>query len=364
MLLTGLYPHRTGWTQHHDVPRWGGKGFDWNQYVCWARVLQKAGYATVIGGKWQVNDLRLKAGPLKEHGFDEHCVWPGGEAGNKQSDERYWNPYLVTNRKRQIHKHRYGPEVIADFLVDFIRRHRDQPFLVYFPMLQPHGPHVPTPLNPDAAKNRDKRGALYGGQVTHLDHLVGRIVHTVDELGLTDRTFVLFTSDNGSSVAGMLHGKPYPKGKGKVTNAGANVPFIVRAPFLIGTRAGQSRKDLIDFTDIYPTLLGLAGAKPPAGVSLDGRSFLGLLDGSARDSDKRSWIFSQLKQRMIRDQRFLLTSGGQFFDLRADPRQQINLALSTNPEIVAARTRLSKVLNSLPSDAGPPFPGYRHGRSR
>ena len=52
-LLTGMYPFRTGWTNHHDVPRWGGKGFDWERFTCFARVVREAGYATAIGGKWQ-----------------------------------------------------------------------------------------------------------------------------------------------------------------------------------------------------------------------------------------------------------------------------------------------------------------------
>jgi len=90
-LLTGMYPFRTGWTDHHDVPRWGGKGFDWDRFTCWARVLRDSGYITAIGGKWQVNDFRPYPDALYKHGFDEHCVWTGYETGNAPpSEERYW----------------------------------------------------------------------------------------------------------------------------------------------------------------------------------------------------------------------------------------------------------------------------------
>ena len=76
-LLTGQYPFRTGWVRHHDVPRWGGKGFDWEKFTSFARVVKKAGYTTAVGGKWQINDFRKQPDALKRHGFDEHCVWTG-----------------------------------------------------------------------------------------------------------------------------------------------------------------------------------------------------------------------------------------------------------------------------------------------
>ena len=365
-LLTGLYPCRTGWVKHHDVPRWGGKGFDWDKFTCWARVLRDAGYATAVGGKWQVNDFRQFPDALKLHGFDEHCMWTGYETGNAPpSDERYWDAYLMTNGKREIHQGQYGPTVINDFVIDFIKRHKSQPFLVYYPMLEPHGPHVPTPLNRDDAesgeKGKDKAWA-YAGQVTHVDHLVGTVMETLDELGIAQKTMLVFTCDNGSAASGRLSGQAYPKGKGKVANWGANVPFIVRAPFLTGTNVGRASDDLIDFTDVYPTLVELAGAKMPGRSALDGRSFLGLIDGTARAQDKRTWIYSQLGNgRMVRDQRFLLDDRGDLYDLEADPLQEESLAESADPEVSAARERLGKVLAGTPPDAGPPFEGFRSG---
>ncbi|MFQ5983088.1 MAG: sulfatase-like hydrolase/transferase [Woeseiaceae bacterium] len=358
-LLTGMYPFRTGWTSHHDVPRWGGKGFDWEKFICFARVVKQAGYATAIGGKWQVNDFRHHPDALKRHGFDEHCMWTGYETGNAPpSDERYWNAYLMTNGERKVHKGQFGSTVVNDFLIDFIKRHRDRPFLVYYPMLLPHGPRVLTPFNKEDPTTR--KAELYAGMVTYLDHLVGRITQTIDQLGLSENTIIIFTCDNGSSVAGRLGGKPYAKGKGRVANYGANVPFVLRAPFLTGNEVGRVSEDLIDFTDMYPTFVELAGGKMPQGVRFDGRSIVGLIDGSVSTSRKRRWIYAQRGDgRMVRDKRYLLDNEGRVYDLKADPLQQNNLADITDPAAVEARKRLGQVLHTMPADAGPPFDLYR-----
>jgi arylsulfatase A-like enzyme len=357
-LLTGLYPFRTGWTIHHDVPRWGGKGFDWERYTCWARRVREAGYATAIGGKWQVTDFRQDPDALSRHGFDEHCVWTGYETGNAPpSDERYWNAYLMTNGERRIHKDQYGPTVINDFLVHFIERHKDRPFLVYYSMLQAHGPHMPTPFNKDRPPTATEE--LYGGQVTHLDHLVGRIVATVDRLGLTDKTLIVFTGDNGSPIAGRVNGQPFLPGKGTLTDRGAHVVFVARAPFLTGANVGRVSDDLLEFTDVYPTFLELSGAPRPERQVLNGRSLVALISNSARPSEKRAWIFSGLGPgRMVRDRQYLLDNQGGFYDVKNDPLQRTNLAKSTEAAHTEARARLSAVLEAIPADGPPPFPEY------
>jgi arylsulfatase A-like enzyme len=118
--------------------------------------------------------------------------------------------------------------------------------------------------------------------------------------------------------------------------------------------------DLVDFTDVYPTLVEMAGANVPEGTMLDGRSIVGLLDGSAGPSRKRTWIYAQLGGgRMVRDQRYLLNNRGGFYDLKADPLQQNNLAQSADPTAAAARKRLGAVLNKMPADAAAPFEGFR-----
>ncbi|MCH2065357.1 MAG: sulfatase-like hydrolase/transferase, partial [Roseibacillus sp.] len=144
-LLTGQYPCHHGWIQHYDVPRWGGAGLRADRFTTFARLLREDGYATAIGGKWQINHLGREPDALEKHGFDEHCVWPGVEEGQPETQERFWNGLVVTNGKRS--KVPYGPDTINRFLIDYIKRHKDAPFLVYYPMLLTHGPHTTTPMN-------------------------------------------------------------------------------------------------------------------------------------------------------------------------------------------------------------------------
>ena len=352
-LLTGQYPFRHGWVQHYDVPRWGGAGLRPDRFTTFARVLRDAGYATVIGGKWQINHLGKQRDILKQHGFDEHCVWPGVEEGRPETRERFWDGFLVTNGKRGNVP--YGPDAINQFLIDFMKRHKEKPFLLYYPMLLTHGPHTVTPFNREKAPVG--KPALYAGNVTYMDHLVGKLVAAVDELGLKERTLIVFTGDNGSASPGKLQGEPYPKGKGRQADWGVHVPFVVRAPFL--NKGGIVSRDLVDFTDLYPTFLELAGASAPEKVKLDGRSFVPSLRGIEDPFKKRSWIYSQIgKFRMIRDWTHIVDSKGAFHNLLKDPRQERKV----NPLDKIApgrRQRLQMILDRFPQNAEAPFPEFK-----
>ena len=352
-LLTGQYPFRHGWTRHYDVPRWGSEGLSWTKFTTFAGVLRDSGYVTAIGGKWQINHLGKQPDALKHHGFDEHCVWAGAEAGRKETEERYWGGHIITNSRRETVA--YGPDKINEFLMDFIRRKKDQPFLVYYPMLLTHGPHTTTPLN--QADPPKGKSVLYAGNVDYMDHLVGKLVQAVDEAGLRKNTLIIFTGDNGSAVAGVLNNERYPKGKGRNTDWGVHVPFIVRAPFL--TDGGRVSRDLIDFTDLFPTFLELAQATPPNGLKLDGKSFVASLRGSDDPFEKRSWIYSQLGEfRMVRDWHHILNSDGDFHDLDKDPRQEHEVS-PLDKIAPGRRQRLQMILDRFPENAELPFSEFR-----
>ncbi len=159
---------------------------------------------------------------------------------------------------------------------------------------------------------------------------------------------VLFTGDNGSAEAGILSGEPYVKGKGRKADHGAHVPFVVRAPFLAD--GGRVSRDLIDFTDVYPTLVELAKASLPEGVVLDGKSFVPSLGGSEDPFQKRSWIYSQLGDfRMIRDWQHILDSNGNFHDLGKDPRQE-NEVSPLDKIASGRRQRLQMILDRFPQN--------------
>jgi arylsulfatase A-like enzyme len=358
-LLTGQYPFRHGWTQHYDVPHWGGGGLDWNNFTTFARVLRDAGYATGIGGKWQINDFRSQPEALKRHGFDEHCVWTGAEKGYPETEERYWNGSIMTNGQRKTVP--YGPDTINDFAIDFVRRHRDEPFLFYYPMLLTHGPFGSTPLNKDDSP-REKQ-EQFAGYVSYMDHLVGRLTQAVDKVGIAERTMIVFVGDNGSAAPGTIGSAPYQKGKGQRADKGVHVPFIVRAPFLI-PQAGFYCDDLVDFTDLYPTFVELAGAKLPQGMTLDGKSLVPSLSGDDDPFKKRNWIYAQIGDfRMVRDWQYLLDNQQGFYKISEDLLQAKNLFTSKERVIPGRRARLQKILDRFPPDAEPPFRefGDRYG---
>ena len=335
-LLTGRYPCHHGWTDSPD-PSLPSRGLRPDAHFSFVQQLRDSGYATAIGGTWGLG----AAASLREHGFDEHCIWPQDGAG-------FWQGEVVTNGRRT--KAAYVPDAIHQFLAAFIQRHQKKPFLAYYPVPLTQKPFSTTPLNRDHPPTGNS--ARFAGTVDYVDALVGRLVKVVDDLGVAPRTLIVFAGSSGSELAGTLHGKPYLRGRGSPADPGAHVPFIVRAPFL--TRSTGACLDLVDFTDLCPTLLELAQLAPPASARLDGKSFIPSLRGSEDPFQKRSWIFSQLgSPRMIRDWHHVLDSGGGFHDLRKDPLQQAEVS-PLDKIAPGRRQRLEMILKRFPPDAVEP----------
>jgi len=372
-LLTGQYPWRTGWVNHWDVPRWGVGYFDWKKHTTFARLLKAAGYATAAAGKWQINDFRLTPDAMKKHGFDEWCMWTGYETGNPPSAKRYQDAYIHTAEGSKTYAGRFGPDVYTDFLIDFMKRHRDEPMCLYFPMCLTHGPLVPTPDEPDVKTGLDKHKAM----VRYTDKLVGRLVGAIEKLALTQDTIVIFTTDNGTSggLVGTRNGRKVRGGKAKKNEAGVCAPFVVYGPGRVP--AGAVTDALTDFTDLLPTFCELGGAKLPQGVTLDGVSIAPVLLGKAKDSG-REWIMAlghgparrdaqgvrgkdDYADRVLRDKRYKAWVGtdrkiSHLYDLKADPWEQKNLLDSPDPAHKAALAKLQAVLDSQPTaDARPQY---------
>ncbi len=383
-LLTGQYPYRHGWTNHFDVPRWGSGGhFDPSRNASFARVLRKAGYATAIAGKWQIDDFRVEPRALDAAGFDEWCMWTGGEGGNQASNKRYWDPYIHIADKSRTHEGKFGPDIYCDFLIDFMRRHRDKPMLLYFSMCLTHGPLVHTPDEPNAKSKLERHRAM----VRYTDKLVGRLVTALDQMKLRDKTIIFFTTDNGTGggVTGRRLGRKVRGAKTRMAEAGTAMPFIVNGPGLVP--AGVVTDALTDFTDILPTFAELAATRPNQKFVVDGRSIAPLILGKTADSP-RDWILSMggkkasfrdnhvvpaqdYDDRVIRDKRWKLWVGTdrrpeKLFDIKNDPWEEKNLLGSDNPEARAAVTRLMAVIKTMPEkDAAPkyrPNPAQRWDR--
>ncbi|MEW4563403.1 sulfatase-like hydrolase/transferase [Bremerella sp. JC770] len=311
-MLTGRYPFRNGIPRIIYLPDQHREFLDPNKETSFATILKQKGYATAMAGKWQLSFLNERD-LLADHGFDQSQMWQIFHNGEKTS--RYANPTMRQNGKvlqKELHGG-YGPAANVEFLIDFMKQHKEQPFLVYYTALLPHYPWEPTPDSDQPLKPADGDGdkKYMKDMVEYLDSQVGKIVAAIDELNLRDNTLIIFTGDNGcdqrivstwtdGTVTRQVHG-----GKASMTDRGMRVPLIANWPGTI--EAGRVNDDLIDLSDMMPTLLELAHAPVPDQY-LDGRSFAPQLMGQA--GNPRSWIHSQNgKQRLVRNRDFLLING-------------------------------------------------------
>ncbi|MFG0334392.1 MAG: sulfatase-like hydrolase/transferase [Maioricimonas sp. JB049] len=264
-IMTGLYNHR-------NYIRFGllDPGA-----TTFAHVLKRAGYTTCIAGKWQLKGGMEGPGHF---GFDEYCLWQ-----LTRRPSRFPNPGLEINGKEiDYNDGEYGPDIVSDYLCDFIERNRNRPFFAYYPMILPHWPFEPTPDSPDWDPSAEgiQRGhgknRYFADMVTYTDKMVGKIFEKLDALGLRENTLVIFTGDNGTytGIRSRMGNRKVKGGKGKTTDNGTHVPFIASWP---GTIEPDVADDLVDFTDILPTLADLAVAERPADIPFDGYSLVPVL---------------------------------------------------------------------------------------
>ena len=154
------------------------------------------------------------------------------ESQNSPSAERYWDPYIYTNSTpSKTYTDQFGPDLYTDHLIQFMKDNRDQPLMMYFPMVLTHGPLVHTPAERKVTSKVDKHKAM----VRYTDGLVGKLVAAIDDLNLRSRTVIIFTTDNGTSGGqrGILNGRTVRGGKAKLTENGPRQPFIVNCPGLV-----------------------------------------------------------------------------------------------------------------------------------
>lgn len=253
-----------------------------------AESLRKAGYATGSFGKWHLGDDDKGHGP-KDQGFQVNVG--GTEAGHPsryfaRPDGTFDLPGLRTPDKKTT----YLTDRLTDEACKFIKSHKDKPFFLYYPQFAVHSPHQAK--KDMIARFRDKPAAgghhdpTYAAMIASLDESVGRVVKTLDDLGLTDNTVVIFTSDNGGvggykSVGlpknGVTDNAPLKGGKGTLYEGGIRVPFIVRWPGHVPE--GSTSNEPVASVDIYPTLVDLAGGAMPKGQPADGLSLVPCLTG-------------------------------------------------------------------------------------
>lgn len=253
--------------------------------VTLAEALKSAGYATAHVGKWHVGGEGQ--GP-REHGFDLNI---GGD--HRGTPASYFAPYgrgrNVIPGLEDAPPGEYLTDRLTDEAVKFIETRREQPFLLYLPHFAVHTPltaksNLVARYRAQPRPGSTQSNAIYAAMVESMDESVGRILAALESSGLAANTLVLFTSDNGGlSVAEgpntpATSNAPLRAGKGHLYEGGLRVPLLARWPGVVP--AGQSNATPVITTDLYFTLLELAGVPAPPTQPADGVSLAALLRGN------------------------------------------------------------------------------------
>jgi len=235
-----------------------------------AQALKSAGYATAMFGKWHLG--QQGAYHPGKRGFDEAIVSMG----------RHFD--FATAPKVDVPKGAYLADWLTDRAVEFIEKSREKPFFLYLPHFGVHSPHQAKPELIEKYKGKAAAGGhkspVYAAMIESVDQSVGRVLAKLDELKLSEKTIVIFSSDNGG-VGTITDNAPLRGAKGMLYEGGVRVPFIVRWPGVV--KPGSTSDEAAVHVDLYPTFCEIAGAKKPEKQVLDGVSLVPLLkDGSAK----------------------------------------------------------------------------------
>lgn len=257
------------------------------EIVTMAESLKKAGYKSGYFGKWHLGEGK---GQLPSaQGYDSSYVYCGGG---------FYTPQFIPELK-PAPRGRLS-EVLTDLSVDFIEKHKAEPFFLF---LAHYDVHVQLDADKDLIGKYLKKdkvegypcNAVYAAMVEHVDRSVGRVLQKLDQLGLAEKTIVVFYSDNGGLISRFdkiplldknslsvykdsplkyvaTSNAPLRAEKGTVYEGGVREPLIVRWPGRI--KPDSVSQALVSSVDFYPTFLALAGAQPPRGQILDGESIL------------------------------------------------------------------------------------------
>ena len=343
-LMTGQYNFRSGFI---DIAGRNSatERLDPAAHPTLAAQLKSAGYVTAVAGKWHLGPpVSMAEIPAtaeadtdyphpRECGFDRQCIFGGAHL------ELFGDPTPSS----------FTPARLQQWVLRFLDSRKGQaaPFFLYYASPIPHSPHHPTPLNPDGQRGSKKN---YPYLVEYLDQQVGEVREKLQALGLADHTLVLFSGDNGTFrpiTTVMKDGREIPGGKGTLQDTGSQVPLLTAWPGVVKPGAVENR--LVDFSDVLPTCLELAGATPAAGI--DGISFAPALQG--RPGPAREWVHTLLLGRyFVRDAAWKLRENGDLFDVTGAPYVETLVpSAADTPASKAARARLQAVMKTLHPDA-------------
>ncbi len=367
-LMTGCYAKRALPIPHVLYPA-DGIGLSPKEITV-AEVLKSAGYATAIIGKWHLGDQPEWL--PNAQGFDLHFGLPysndmGPVADGVNSDlgkplpkqDRKKQPPLPLLRNGKVVK-RVLPddqqslvEIYTDEAIKFIQEKKGAPFFLYLPHNAVHFPIYPGKKWAGKSPN-----GIYSDWVEEVDWSVGRILDTLRENGLAEKTLVIFTSDNGGTPRAV--NAPLRGHKGSTLEGGMRVPTIAWWPGKIP--AGTETDAVTAMFDILPTFAALSGAKLPTDRKLDGVNIWPQLAGlpDAKQAHETFYYYYGLILNAVRhgDWKLQIAQGNnaaagegfapQLYNLKRDIGEKHDVS-ATNPEIVA---KLQTLIAAMKDDLG------------
>ena len=341
-LLTGHWTNRTGvW---HTV---NGRSMLRENEVTLGQLLKDNGYATGMFGKWHLGD-NYPYRP-EDRGFTEVYRHGGGGVGqtpdlwdNNYFDGHYFHNGVIVPAKG------FCTDVFFDHGIKFIKECAAQkkPFFAYICTNAPHGPlHCPQKYL-DMYPGKKASEQAYYGMITNIDENVGRTRKILKELGITDNTIFIFTTDNGTTVGKNVFNAGMRGSKGSEYDGGHRVPFMLHWPGgKLSTK--KSVKTLTSFVDIVPTILDLCHAKKkPAKLVFDGKSIKFLLYRGAPDGWPDRFLITdsqrvrdpiKWRKSAVMSERWRLNNGIELYDIDADPGQKNDVAKTYPDQVKAMR---------------------------
>jgi len=310
-LMTGRYSLRTG---VHDT--YNGGAIMSTEEITIAEVLKEAGYKTGAFGKWHLGD-NYPSRP-GDQGFDESVIHLAGGMGQPgdfttyfKFDRSYFDPVLWHNDQQESYKG-YCSDIFTGEALKFIEKNKEGPFFCYLAYNAPHTPlQVPDkyyqmykdvdptqgfdgddrPFPEMSDKDKEDARKVYA-MVTNIDDNVGKMLQKLKNMGVEDKTVVIFMTDNGPQqrryIAGM-RGR-----KGSVYRGGVRVPFFIKYP---GKFKGDTEINTTTaHIDILPTIASICEGPLPKGVKIDGKDLLPVLKGQAVEWENRSLFFYWTRQ--------------------------------------------------------------------
>lgn len=379
-LMTGRYNYRT-----RCIDTYVGRAMMDTEEVTIAEMLRDSGYRTGIFGKWHMGDNY----PLRamDQGFQESLVHRGGGIGQPSdpigAEGKYTDPTLFRNGE-EVSMKGYCTDIYFYGAMHLINEctQAGKPFFAYIATNAPHGPFHDVPeelyeeykqvdfepilvgkLNPKRRKAELDKLARIAAMITNIDENVGRLFEQLEALKILDNTIVIYLNDNGPNTmryVGNMRGM-----KSHVDDGGIRSPLVFHWPKKV--QPGSESNDLCAHIDVTPTILEACGVSAPAGLHLDGRSFLPLLTGKKDTLPSRPVVLQSHRGNVPQAfNHFALHEGNwklvhpsgfgtesfdgepklQLYNLKNDPTQQNDLA-TKHPKVLA---RLSKAYDAWYAD--------------